>query len=214
MPKGTNLARVSTESAHKNYSHDPLSNDVKYVSTNPHDNNLWFNYFANRELSGGRKIREVTIYQTKHDIKVAKAKDAGEIYINNVVKASKKAAEEAETFYKEGPGRKGSPMENTKLADALDSSKVGVDTSNSMSTILASYALQNNDAKGRNVGSKMLTKELKARGYNAVQDALGWNVSNDPLIVFDPKDNLSVASRIPLTTDKVRSAGGKGAFGR
>ena len=202
MPKGTRLSRISRESPSKTYKHDPLSGDIKYVSTNYADTDKWLSYFLNAEVSGGLKVNKSILYETVSDIKVAKAAEVGKLYVDQVLSSNKHTKKEAESFYKETAGRKGGPLENVSLKDALDENKVGKDTSESMKMILGSKAIKEVDSENSQSGKK-LVEALSKKGYGAVQDALGWNVSTDPLIVLNPKQNLKPIERLDrIKTDK------------
>lgn len=191
MKKGTTLARVSTQSQKHGYKHDPLSGDVKYVSTNNDDHWRWIEYFRN---SGHTDLAGV-MYETTRDIKVASATQAGKTYVDNVLhssdkKLSKKSQKEAEIFWNSLNKTSIGADKNETFSNFLSRSDVDEITKNSARQVVSSMALQNYDTS--RVSGKALVSELSKQKYEAVQDALGWNVAADPLIVFNPKKNLNV----------------------
>ena len=205
IPKGTVVSRWSRQSEFKDYTHDPLSGGVKYVSTNVNDHEKWKKHFDMDTQYGEPPVSSETFYKTMNDIKVAKAAEAGKVYVEKVLPSlSENAMKDASYFMKTSiAGKSGISDRNTAVKDAVNPGKVGKVQAENAASLLAANSVRFNEVpfNGHDEASKKLIAELKKKGYSAMQDTFGWNVSADPIIIFDPKDNLSVVRESKIIAD-------------
>lgn len=187
IEKGYRFARVSKRSPNPYHKHDPLSGNMKYVNTNPEDFAKWVNYFMSdtspNDLGG-------VMYEAKKDLKVATAKVAGDEYAK-LAKSNKRFGREANTVYSLTNKKAVGLNENESYLKALGNKDHDDITKTSIKEITASLALQNSDTAFFKSGNELI-KRLSNLGYDAVEDAIGWNTAVDPIIVFNPKENLNV----------------------
>lgn len=142
---------------------DPTFDNKKYVSINADDHKKWQDYIGKAYNRSGIQAYNV-YYRTAKDVKVA-----------HYTKVGKMLAEKALS----DPNFGKQVLRDTNFAmDRLGQNPSDWDTKFSLN-----FAMQT--ATG-----KYLVNELINRGYGAVEDVHGRNVSNDPLIILDPDKNL------------------------
>ena len=160
LKKGSRVSRVSTSAA------DPTYGNKKYVSTTNEDHIKWEKYLGNGYLSRG-KVTYNVLYETTNDIKIASEKEIGEHYSKNFMnsKASK------------------TTMKDLNYALQF----VGTAYKKDYSDPAKAAALQM--ANQTKTGEKFINSMMKA-GYGGVSDTHGRNTADDPIIIFDPDNNL------------------------
>ena len=191
LKKGSQLLRVSIKPKNTFHKHNPLSGNMKYVSTNADDHYRWANEFVQRHSPN--ELANVA-YSAKKDLKIASAKQAGETY-STMVKNNTKIAKEADELWGKPylllPKMELNLSEDESYINALKNADHDDITKTSIKEITASVALKDTDNTYYTSGKKLI-KELSKLGYDAVEDALGWDTAVDPIIVFNPKKNLKV----------------------
>ena len=204
LKKGAIVSRYSRQSQFDNYKHDPLSGSMKYVSTNKVDHARWKQLFdRDHAIYGEPKVTSETLYEATNSLRVAKAKKAGKLYVDKVLPTlSPEAKSEVDWYFKSHVAprlnRVGQNVTGFTVEQALDRKVVGKRTSQDVASMLASDSLRFLDVDGHNESSRKLMNELKKKGYSAVQDCIGWDTADDPLVIFDPKKNLRVAAEKKL----------------
>ena len=137
----------------------------KYFSTNEKDQEKWEEYLGGAYASRGRPTFNIG-YETVEDIKVLSSTHAGELFVE---------------MQKDSPLYKKLVVSNTKQAYKFLRQKNKKDS--------PSKQLAVNLAAQTQAGHEFVNRILK-EGYSAIEDEHGRNVSDDPLIIFDPDTKL------------------------
>lgn len=142
---------------------DPTYDNKKYLSINERDNEKWQNYLGEHYTAQGRKVYNVE-YMPVKDLKIAPYTKLGEYYLQS------------------------HPITKYVMNMNVDDAKkfMGYDTDGPLEGISLALAAQKYD---KDIDSDM-RKWLKDQGYQGVQDLHGMNTSKDPVIIFDPDENL------------------------
>lgn len=145
---------------------DRTFNNKKYVSTSEYDNALWEDYMVDAYKSLGREVYAVK-YKTIQDIKVADETRLGKMFMDSM---------------------QSHPDETTNQTyKSMDFLRWHPDS------ITSAEAASINMAAQTALGNHFID-QLMNEGYGAVSDVHGRNVSEDPLIVFDPEKRMKKTS--------------------
>lgn len=145
---------------------DKTFDNKKYVSTSKYDNALWEDYMVDAYKSRGREVYAVK-YKTTQDIKVADQTRIGKLFMDSM---------------------QANPDETTNQTyGSMNFLRYHPDS------ITSAEAASINMAAQTNLG-KQFINQLMNEGYGAVSDVHGRNVSNDPLIIFDPEKRMKKTS--------------------
>ena len=159
MAKGTNISRVA------NSLEDPTYDNKKYVSTNKADHKKWEKYLGEGYRARGQDTYNI-MYQTTKDLKIASNKEAGRIFVEQVLSKQDRQQVAMDTY-----------NAYAKLGQKLPE--------NPSAEEMASYNLAMQTKTG-----KAYVDALLKSGYSGVADVHGQNTSKDPLIIFEPEKNL------------------------
>lgn len=145
---------------------DKTFNNKKYVSTSQYDNALWEDYMVDAYKARGKDVYAIK-YKTTEEIKVADQTRIGKMFMDSL---------------------QSNPDETTNQTyKSMNFLRYHPDG------ITAAEAASINMAAQTNLGNQFIT-QLMNEGYGAVSDVHGRNVSNDPLIVFDPDKRIKRTS--------------------
>ena len=147
---------------------DTTYDNKKYVSTSKYDNSLWEDYMVDPYKSRGKEVYGVK-YETMADIKVASATDLGKAFCDRLSKDPNSVS-----------------MQTIRSYDLL--------RINRPETISFDEAASVNMAAQTQLG-KQMAEDLLNKGYGAVSDVHGRNVSIDPIIILDPDSKLKQRER-------------------
>ena len=147
---------------------DPTYDNKKYLSTNRSDQEKWEEYLGSRYAYRGRPTFNIG-YKTIKDIKVLSSTHAGEKFVE---------------MQKNDPDFKKLAIKDSKLAYKAYDLSFNEDPSEQIAMNLAVQT---------ETGHRFVDSILK-EGYSAIEDQHGKNVSEDPIIVFNPDENLKKTS--------------------
>lgn len=144
---------------------DRTHNNRKYVSINQKDHSKWDDYLTRLYLQKGYVTTSHT-YKTVKDIKVMDSKKQGELFTKMLMNTDFKnqAVKDLDMYYKYMP-----QMKKTN------------DPSEEISRLTSAFTLET---------GKKFTDEVLKRGYDAVVDTHGQNVSKSPVIILNANTNL------------------------
>lgn len=144
---------------------DRTHNNRKYVSINQEDHSKWDDYLTRLYLRKGYVTTSHT-YKTVKDIKVMDSKKQGELFTKMLMNTDFKnqAVKDLDMYYKYMP-----QMKKTN------------DPSEEISRLMSASTLET---------GKKFTDEVLKRGYDAVVDTHGQNVSKSPVIILNANTNL------------------------
>ena len=144
---------------------DLTYDNKKYLSTNVEDQEKWEDYLGGGYYQRGRPTFNIG-YQTVKDIKVLSSTHSGEKFVNMML--------EDRNFKKLA-------ISDTKKAYKFIGAKNRKDSPEKQLSV--------NLAAQTETGKRFVDAILK-EGYSAIEDEHGKNVSKDPIIVFNPDNNL------------------------
>lgn len=150
-----------------NNKEDTTYGGQKYLSTNKADHKAWQKYIGDAYAKRGYETYNVK-YMPVKDLKIAKATKVGEIFIEEFKKDPKVAKQ---------------MVEDTKMAKR----KMNYTSDNNIDLLSMNFALQTKTGQ-------MFIDKLLELGYDGIEDAHGQNTSKDPVIVFNPEQNLKKKS--------------------
>lgn len=144
---------------------DRTHNNRKYVSINQKDHSKWDDYLTRLYLQKGY-VTTLHTYKTVKDIKVMDSKKQGELFTKMLMNTDFKnqAVKDLDMYYKYMP-----QMKKTN------------DPSEEISRLMSAFTLET---------GKKFTDEVLKRGYDAVVDTHGQNVSKSPVIILNANTNL------------------------
>lgn len=192
IKKGSELYRIAGANADiqsSGYKHDPLSGDIKYVSTNPSDATRWKNLFYGRDTS----VAPTVIYETNENIKVMSAQKAAKKYSKIVKKYGETGMKEVDKFFNDLSFKLdviGAPKDTTVNEVFGKKGRLTKSQRKDLIMLVSSRAIQQHGLAGDTETGMELIKQIYNTKYSAVEDALGWNVAVDPIIVFNPRKSL------------------------
>lgn len=129
------------------------------------DHKKWGNYFQNASDKYGLGFHLYDIaYRTTKDIRVAPYTEIGKILAEKALSDPK--------------------FEKQVIRDTAEASRGFSKMPNDIN-----IKLQSNMSAQTQTG-KHLVDQLLKRGYDAIEDSVGWDVSRDPIIILDPDKNL------------------------
>lgn len=147
--------------------------DRKYFSLSKPDNEKWKDEFSRIRSEGGHKDLYDNEYETKEKLKIASCRELGKVYVNEILKSSDKntswtakAEAEEEKIYTPFP----------------DLSKYWFYSDDIYTSNLHLY-------KQTDTGKLLMQKMLK-NGYDGVVDYRGYDVSDVPVILFNPDEKI------------------------
>lgn len=160
LKKGTVVKRVATDY------NDTVSDNKKYVSINEKDHEEWEKYLGENYLDRG-VVTTVHSYTTVKDLKVMDSTKQGELFAEMMLnkKFKNQALKDIESYYKLVP-----LMEKTN------------DNAEIVSSLISK-------SKQLETGRKFVD-EVMSRGYDAMIDTHGMDISETPLIVLNADTNL------------------------
>ncbi len=167
--KGGILKKGSTVYRMSNNKHDLTYDNKKYLSTSKKDREAWKKHLGDAYAKLGTKTYEVA-YKTVKDIKIASETELGKSFLRTLMpneKHLKRVSDDtnwAIEFLGYKPSSDSTPMDEKKIASL-------------------------NIAAQTETGRRIV-EELLRSGYEGVSDYHGRNVSEDPIIVFNPDTNL------------------------
>ena len=185
IPKGASLYRIGTTDS----SGKEVFGKRAYFSTNEYDNKKWEAEFV-PQLAG--KEPKSFKYTAVKDLKIAPASELGKEYIKLKKEYSKSDLSSRqlsnELDYTFGRwGLRGDKAQFKGTAKEMDLAA---------STLVASSYTKS---------GKELVSRLMKKGYHGVGDINGIDVSNDPIILFDPSHNVSEASSRRFTKSEINN---------
>lgn len=139
----------------------------KYLSTNREDHEIWQKYIGDAYAKGGSETYNVKYIPVK-DLKIAKASKVGEIF--------------TEMFLKD-PNVANQIIEDTSSAKR----KLGYSSNDLDDSLSVNFAMQTKSGQ-------LFINRLLELGYDGIEDKHGQNTSKDPVIVFNPDNNLKKVS--------------------
>ena len=164
MPSGTNVSRVATSAEDKIY------DNKKYLSTNPSDHKKWEEYLgpANRSMLGKNTYN--IMYETTKSVRIASNAEQGKLFADKFLNStqSKQVINDTVTAY----SKLHQEITNKTTAEELASMNMAAQTET----------------------GKRFVEELLKQGYGGVSDVHGQNVADDPVILFNPSENLKRVS--------------------
>lgn len=150
-----------------NNKEDTTYGGQKYLSTNKADHKAWQKYIGDAYAERGYETYNVK-YMPVKDLKIAKAEKVGELLTKEFMKDPKIANQ---------------VIEDTKSAQR----KLGYSSDNTDDLLSLNFAMQTKSGQ-------MFINRLLELGYDGIEDAHGRNTSKDPVIVFNPEQNLQKKS--------------------
>ena len=173
LPKGSAIYRIT-----RNPSKDELSGGkLRYVSHTTKDNYSWYNHLS--ELYKGQKLYANT-YKTVTNIKIA------DMYALN--DAARKFLPEEKAYEK--------AVKELRTKDLIhDDFEERTYRSLSTNPYGPSY-LASKGMPGNTSLAKKTIQELERQGYGGVTDPIGFDIAEDPLILFDPKKKLKLVEHL------------------
>ena len=161
IKKGTVVGRIS------NNKQDAIYDNKKYVSYFGEDHKKWQEYLGNAYKGMNQDTYNV-MYSTTKDIKIASNAEAGKVFVEDILNKYGKDVV-FDTSIKAFHQLRGWDTEiDIKSYEEMGSYNLAMQTS---------------------VGKAYVDALIK-RGYGGVVDVHGQNVAEDPLIIFDAKNNL------------------------
>ncbi len=142
--------------------------DRAYFSTNNLDNQKWANYFASIGAQYLDKSAFAVNFKTKKKLIIARGEE--------ISKVASKLMDEDDTFRKEFEATRQKQIQSTGSEEAWES----LSESAKYSAMIA-YKCK---------GGKKIINAMKEIGFDGVEDLFGKDVSKDPIIIFNPGDNL------------------------
>lgn len=143
---------------------DPTYDNKKYVSINQEDHDKWVDYIGNGYLKRGYATYEQS-YSTNKDLRIMSKEESGKKYVEMLENTS---------FWNQA-------VMDTNMANY----KLGLDPSDDPAeNISRNIAMQT-------ITGKNFVDHLLRNNYDAIVDVHGQNVSENPLIVFNPDKNLT-----------------------
>ena len=135
----------------------------KYVSTNKADHEAWQKYIGDAYAKEGYKTYNV-MYMPVKDLKIAKATKTSELFTEAYLK-DHKIAEEI--------------IDDTNFAKR----KLGYSSGDMDDMLHLNFAMQTKTGQ-------MFINRLLDLGYDGIEDKHGQNTSKDPIIIFNPEQNI------------------------
>ncbi|MBO7365231.1 MAG: hypothetical protein J6U28_00850 [Bacteroidales bacterium] len=164
LRKGSKVYRVSETME------DPIFDNKKYLSISKADRKVWNEHFGKAYGKTGRKTYEIG-YKAVKDIKIASETELGRTFVNAFLKGGNadaaKRINDDTNYAIRFLGWK--PHEGEDIGAAK----------------MASINIAAQTETG-----KAIVKELLGLGYEGVTDTHGRNMTEDPIIVFNPSENL------------------------
>lgn len=150
-----------------NNKEDTTYGGQKYLSTNKTDHKAWQKYIGDAYAERGYKTYNVK-YTPVKDLKIAKAEKVGELILKE---------------YKNDPKIMRQIVEDTRGAQR----RMGYSSDDTNDLLSLNFASQTKTGQ-------MFINRLLELGYDGIEDYHGRNTSKDPVIVFNPEQNLKKKS--------------------
>ena len=150
-----------------NNKEDTTYNNKKYLSTNKEDHKKWQKYIGDTYAYEGVRTYNIK-YTPIKDLKIAKAEKVGKLFANEAMKDPKIAKQ---------------IIEDTEYSKK----QLGYTSNNNDDLLSLNFAMQTKTGQ-------MFIDKLLDLGYDGIEDAHGRNTSKDPVIIFNPEQNLKKKS--------------------
>lgn len=168
LKKGSKVYRVALTKE------DPTYDNKKYLSTNRKDRNIWKKYFGRYYNNKyGQNTYEIG-YKTVKDIKIARETELGKAFLD---------------VLNGDIGKSSSVSDDTNYAIRFLGWKPRDEKESLNTTKMASLNMAAQTKTGKEIVSALL-----GYGFEGVVDVHGKNTANDPIIVFNPDENLKKIS--------------------
>ena len=150
-----------------NNKEDVTYDGKKYLSTNKKDHKAWQKYIGDAYAERGYETYNIE-YMPVKDLKIAKSEKVGELFLE---------------------AKKNDPqIFNQIVLDTLEAQRKFDYKSDDTTDLLSlNFAMQTKTGQ-------QFINQLLDLGYDGIEDAHGRNISKDPIIVFNPEQNLQKKS--------------------
>jgi hypothetical protein len=146
-----------------NDKNDTIYDNKKYVSLDKKDHREWQKYIGDAYADMGVKTYNVN-YKTSKNLRIARAEKLGELFTQELLNNPKNA-------------------EKVLIDTELASKNLGYKGDNFDDKLSVNLAMQTESGK-------RFVEQLLNMGYDGIEDKHGRNTSEDPIIIFNPENNL------------------------
>lgn len=166
LKKGSKVYRIASTKE------DPLFDNKKYLSTNKADRKAWKKYLGKAYADHGYRTYEIG-YKTVKDIRIASETKLGQLYADSMMGGIEKSRKVID--------------DTNRAIEFLRFTPHDGETINGAKLASLNMAAQTETGKA-------IVQMLIGEGYEGVTDTHGRNVADDPIIVFNPDQNLKKIS--------------------